>query len=391
MTSAELLFACLRYSVCGTELREAEKSALSGPSLVTLYQLAASHDLAHLVCDALQKNDLLPQDKIGQAFRKQKDLAVYRYIQQSAAFEEISRLFEEAGIVYVPLKGIVIRQYYPEPWMRTSCDLDILVHEEDLERAAALAVERLGYKREGQRGYHDISLYSPAGVHLELHFQIEGRAEELDAVLAQVWENVQPVSGRISHNTMDGAFFMFYHLAHMSHHFITGGCGLRAFIDCYLLMEKLPYDQQHLEAFLETGDIRKFSDAVFSYAATWMGREAFRGSEIDSSVQKYILNGGMYGTLENVIPVQQVRRGGRARNIFNRVWLPYKELQVGYGAPPGRKYLIPFFQIKRWGQLIFKKKRLGYGAKEIMRNVTAPDADRSEMAQILHHLGLTER
>ena len=360
-------------------------------ALATLYRLSASHDLAHLVCDALQKNDLLPQNEIGQAFQKQKDLAVYRYIQQTAAFEEISRVFEEAGVVYVPLKGIVIRQYYPEPWMRTSCDLDILVHEEDLERASELAIDRLGYKRDVHDGYHDISLYSPAGVHLELHFQIKENMKTLDTVLACVWENVQPVEGSAYRSAMSGEFFMFYHLAHMSYHFVSGGCGLRAFVDCHLLSEKQPCDQQHLEALLEAGGIRKFADTAFSYADAWLGCHRFGRSKIDASVQKYILNGGMYGTLENSISVQQAQRGGRARNILNRLWIPYEALQIAYGAPADRKYMIPLYQVKRWTQLVFQKKRLGHGVKEIMRNVTTSDGDRSEIAQILDHLGLTGR
>ncbi|MBO4954226.1 MAG: nucleotidyltransferase family protein, partial [Clostridia bacterium] len=36
-------------------------------------------------------------------------------------------------IDFMPLKGAVIRQYYPEPWMRTSCDIDIHVKKDRLE------------------------------------------------------------------------------------------------------------------------------------------------------------------------------------------------------------------------------------------------------------------
>lgn len=275
--------------------------------------------------------------------------------------------------------------------MRTSCDLDILVREEDLERAARLVADRLDYKRDVQDGYHDISLYSPAGVHLELHFQIRENRKTLDAVLACVWENVQPVMSTTYCGAMNGEFFMFYHLAHMAYHFVSGGCGLRGFVDCYLLSEKQPCDHRHLEALLDAGGIRKFSDTVFSYADAWLGCPQLGSSKIDANIQKYILNGGMYGTLENSIPVQQAQKGGKARNILNRLWLPYEALQMAYGAPADRTYLVPLYQAKRWIQLVFQKKRLGYGVKEIVRNVTTSDGERSEMAQILHHLGLTER
>ena len=52
-----------------------------------------------------------------------------------AEYENLCSAFEKAQIPFLPLKGSVIRKYYPEAWMRTSCDIDILVHDEDVGRA----------------------------------------------------------------------------------------------------------------------------------------------------------------------------------------------------------------------------------------------------------------
>ena len=47
--------------------------------LAKLYKLSKSHDLAHLVGDALIKNDLIEDGEIKAKFQKQIMLAVYEY------------------------------------------------------------------------------------------------------------------------------------------------------------------------------------------------------------------------------------------------------------------------------------------------------------------------
>ena len=53
--------------------------------------------------------------------------------------------------------------------MRISCDIDILVHENDLERATNHLINNLGYSYDG-KGAHDVSLFLDKRVHLELHY-----------------------------------------------------------------------------------------------------------------------------------------------------------------------------------------------------------------------------
>ena len=92
-------------------------------------------------------------------------LVVYRYEKINYELNRLCETLNEVKIPFIPLKGSVIRQYYPEPWMRTSCDIDVLVHEEAVDQTAQIIVEKLGYTYE-KKQYHDISLMSDGGVHL---------------------------------------------------------------------------------------------------------------------------------------------------------------------------------------------------------------------------------
>lgn len=127
--------------ICGTNIDKSQYS-LTDEELVKLYKLSKSHDLAHLIGDVLIKNNLIGDGEIEAKFQNQMMLAVYRYEKINYELGCLREVMNEARIPFIPLKGSVIRQYYPKPWMRTSCDIDVLVHESDLERAAIYNAER---------------------------------------------------------------------------------------------------------------------------------------------------------------------------------------------------------------------------------------------------------
>ena len=105
--------------VCGKEIDKSQQT-LTDEELAKLYKLSKSHDLAHLVGDALLKNDLIGNDEIKAHYHKQVMIAIYRYEKINYELNRLRSALNEAQIPFIPLKGSVLRQYYPEPWMRTS-------------------------------------------------------------------------------------------------------------------------------------------------------------------------------------------------------------------------------------------------------------------------------
>ena len=84
---------------------------------------------------------------------------------------------------------------YPEPWMRTSCDIDILIKKNDMAKATKGLLEA-GFKM-GAESPHDITFITPSGSHIELHHSLieEERVHNLDCVLSKVWENTTAHNG----------------------------------------------------------------------------------------------------------------------------------------------------------------------------------------------------
>ena len=173
---------------------EIDKTFIS-ENLEPLYKLSKVHDMAHIVASALSKLGLLGDDEISKKFAKQQLIAVYRCENADYELQQVSSVFEENGIVFVPLKGSIIRQFYPQEWMRTSCDIDILIKPQDLNKAIDALKEKLSYTVEDEKNYHDVSLFSPSGVHLELHFNIQENMDPLDSVLKNVWDYAVSTNG----------------------------------------------------------------------------------------------------------------------------------------------------------------------------------------------------
>ena len=147
------------------------KQKITPDIFISVYRLAKIHDLAHVIAHFVYQNKIEIGKELQTRLQREEIMSVYRYEQMKHAFGEICSAFNEAEIAYIPLKGAVVRPYYPYESMRTSCDIDILIHENDLETAIR-SLETKGYSC-GTRKFHDVSLYSPNKVHLELHFNIQ--------------------------------------------------------------------------------------------------------------------------------------------------------------------------------------------------------------------------
>jgi len=385
MTVENRLLALLRTGICGTPLAGVSDEPLSTEGLIALYRLSKYHDLAHIVGTVLDENRLLPAEgEVTSAFQKQMMTAVYRSGQMQGALTDICSVLEQAKIPFVPLKGAVIRDYYPAPWMRTSCDVDVLVHEENLEDAIA-ALERIGYRVKGPRNYHDLSLFSATGVHLELHFHIRENMESIDRLLGRVWEYAAPIAPDAYQHRLTNEYFMFHMLAHMAYHFMSGGCGIRPVIDLWIWKNKVGYDADVLKEMCRKCELELFFEEAMRLCAVWFDRE--EGDLLTEQMQAFILRGGVYGSTDNKVTVQHNKSGGRARYILSRIFAPYEMLKYYYPSLQKHKWLLPICQVRRWLRLIWKRS-FKRSAIEVSVGQTV-SRDRAEAtALLLERLGL---
>lgn len=386
-----LTVSTMMLSLSRAALRGEESTLLpqNEQQLAELYAMADRHDIAHLVSLALYRAGCLdPTKGVGAKFQKAQMLALYRYEHQRVALESVCDVLEEEGIDHMPLKGAVLRSLYPEPWMRTSSDIDILIKQEDVSRAEELLGQRLGYEAPTDRTGHDVSFYSPSGVHVELHFDLveeQDTSEAAVALLREVWSHTVPLEGYRYRRAMTDGMFYFYHIAHMAKHVAYSACGVRNFIDLWLLDEQSELHEQERQQLLSRTGLDTFAGIASRLSRAW-----FSGEKLDATGQEladYVLYGASFGTENDYVTVRNMKKQGKLRYMLSRIFMPYDQLVTLYPSLKGRRYLTFFYQLHRLICGLFKGKWRA-GVKELKTNSQISDRQISEMTGLFERLGL---
>ncbi len=360
--------------------------------LIKIYRLSKKHDLAHLVAKGLENAKMFPAGEIGDRYGKAMMTAMFRYERSRAELDRIREVFEENKVRFMPLKGAVIRNMYPEPWLRSSCDIDIFVERDVCVSAAELLSEKLGYDIE-RTASHDIQIYSKDRfVHVELHFDLieSSVMPSASEVLKTVAERSVPVREGSYEMKMSPEIFYFYHIAHTAKHVKHGGCGVRPFIDIFIMDKSGEFEIERCDALLKTGGLYPFAEKARLLAEKW-----FSGKEPDDEgvflLEEYILGAGVYGSSENRMAVGiGKKRAGKIKYLLRRIFMPYEDLCNKYPSLKGRRLLTPIYQIRRiFGFLV--NGRFSRGVKELKKSSSITDEKLSSVDRMFKILGLEDQ
>ena len=258
----KILMNLIKCSIHKENIDVQQYCALSQEEKEQLFQLCSKHSISVIVGDVLGKSKMIEKTPDVKKLINESFMSVYRYEQSQTEIKKITHVLTELKIPYILLKGPRVRKYYPEPWLRTSCDIDILIHEEDLDLAINGLMEKYSYKKQ-ERNYHDVPLVSPNNILLELHFNIKENMDNLDKVLIKVWDYSSPMNkDNCLEYEQSNEFFLFHLLAHTAYHFQHGGCGIRSILDLYLIHHQMPYNNEKLRMLCREAKIETFYEYV---------------------------------------------------------------------------------------------------------------------------------
>lgn len=379
----KLLFALLRKEICG-ETFSADIQNVTAEQYLNLYRISKSHDIAHIVGDALYSLNVGLETEIKSKFQKAQMMAMYRCAQMNYELEQLCTVFEKAKISFMPLKGSIIRKYYAKPEMRTSCDIDIYVKESDLENATSVLISELGYKL-GQKNIYDVSFYANTGVHIELHFALTEHDKKVDKVLETIWDTATKADETEYHYIMSNEMFLLYHIAHVAKHFVYGGCGIKALVDLWIIKNKMGYDESKARKFLQDNGLLDFYIKAISLTEVWF--ENHKHTSILKDMEDYILQGGVYGTLEQQLAMAQNKKGGSFKHLLSKIFLSYDSMLIYYPSLRKCPLLYPFYQVRRWCRIAFcggRKRALN----EMKLNQNLSQLKKEKAKKLIDELGL---
>lgn len=359
-----------------------------------------------------EKLDEFLIEKNSPAYKRLKeayDAELYRSLTFGTDLSRIGMILEKEGIDYIPLKGAIIRDIYPKPWMRTSTDMDILVRDEDLDRAVEAITSQPGFMKVNENGHH-VLIESKTGWIIELHFSLNAGGSKAEKTLRTAWDHAKPfgeiftsgampVSNAFSKSThkyaLEIEFFYTYFIYHLAHHVSDcGGCGIRAILDLYILNEKLGSKlTAQIENMLSQNGLLEFAKKMSAIADLWFGKgvaieEMALAPEQLEEIERFIIIGGTHGTKKSSALASHYASGDKHKK--NRIFLSYESLSRRYRGLQGRRYLTPVYEVKRWASALTtggaKRAKESFALDE---NISEEEASRT--ARIMETIGLGKK
>ena len=382
MTTEDILFALLRSEICGEPVSQEVKVAITQETLKALWEVSNRHGVPHIAGQALSKEGLLKQDEVSQKFQKKTMDAVSVYIHMSHVFHSVCQALEAAQISFIPLKGMELQRWYPEPWLRQCSDIDILVQEENVEAAARVLEEKLGCTR-SKNGTHDISFVFTGGVSIELHFMLieETVSEKQQALLCRIWEVARPIAGNNYRYAMPWKWFLLYHLSHMAKHITRGDCPIKLFADLVIIDRMPEAEPAEKDLLLEEAGLAKFYAMVQDVVNYWFFQVP--ADAVCKSICDFVLGGP-----DMKFVVRRTKKGGRLRYVIHRIFKPYTSLKAMYPVLEKHKWMYPLCQIHRWLRILTGKKQRAQTMREIKGIDAASPEEIEQISFVLKQLEL---
>ena len=338
-----------------------------------IYRLSQFHKIQSLIFHAVQKlpKEQRPPESILKKIQQAGSLEIARDTVQKAAQMELLTAFEKAGIAVLPLKGFLIKQFYPDTSMRMMADLDILFPMEK-EKETEGVLTALGYVCEHKDSHHSVYMRHPF-MNIEMHYNMIGNDSLLDAYYDNIWERLELEPGMSYIYRLKWEDFYIFMIAHLAKHFQSGGSGIRSVIDVQQFLDKMEekLDWKYIDEELRKIELTQFEQHMKNLTAIWFGGE--KETEFYAQLREFIQNSGIYGTLENLGVQRAVRAGrkgwkGKMQMWLNVIFLPYKEMKMQYPYLLKCPVLLPIAWIQRFFRIIFLRRKK---AKRILSSMNA--------------------
>lgn len=294
----------------------------------------------------------IPMDtELMQRYKNQYFRCLMRSEQQMRAVEAIYRAFEENGIDYLPLKGCILKELYPQPEMRIMGDADILIRVEQYDRIRQILPE-LGYGEKGE-SHHEL-VWTSEKLYLELHKYLIAKVEkDFYPYFRDGWGLAVKQEGhRFALREEDVFVFLF---THMTKHYRASGIGARHILDLYVFRRAYPgLEETYIEKAMQKLHLLEFYCNIRRLLAVWF--ENAPSDEKTEFISSYILSGGNWGDLETRMRSDEVKRMGqsdkpnqrRLKSITAAVFPPLEKLQYDYRILFKYPFLYPLFWVPRW-------------------------------------------
>ncbi|MBE6926664.1 MAG: hypothetical protein E7461_07465 [Ruminococcaceae bacterium] len=317
--------------------------------------LSMRHTVAPLVYDGLRKNgswEMLPppgKKILSDAYHT----AIFRDAQFMHLKEQLAEKLTQENVPHIFLKGASLKKDYPEPALRTMCDLDVLAHTEDYPKLDKIAAE-MGAKAEDGDGNHH-SFCFPGNLAVEFHPNLIHHDTPVGTQINPGWQYAATDGTDL---TPEG--FYLNTICHLANHFVSGGAGVRFIADVWVNrnLRKPEANWKTVEKELERFGLLDFARNIEELARCWF--DGGTETPLLQEMGEYILSEGQYGSADRAIRNAAALSPGEsgASALSRRVFPSKEELESKFPWCKGKTLLLPAAWCARCIRVVTKRGSL---------------------------------
>lgn len=365
LPTAEYFLRLVRYGI-GMEKQEAAPP--EKPECVLwedIFRLSESHYLSAVTYCAIRELEHKPEKELLEKWEHAYGVCVHIDVQQAYAWEELKQAFSEKGLKLLPLKGLCIKELYPDPSLRLMSDLDILYEKSRFSEVREALLE-LGYsyRKETAGSNHQVFERAP-DLHVEMHSALLPAVSPFAEYYSDAWSRATPTEEDAVYRFSREDEYVFL-LIHAWKHFHGAGCGARTIADFSLFLGRYKdeLNREYISGEIEKADalaqkngqkkesLAGFEKFLFAKTEQWFYSESIG---LDDSDERLLLS-GVYGRRENVWR-QECEGKGRFRYLLSRAFPPYRVMKASSPVLEKLPFLLPFFWLKRLFRALFFKRK----------------------------------
>lgn len=355
----DMFYLCL----CALKGEKPDSYRVSDMDMEALYKICRGHKVTALVCSALETVITPPE-----CFSEDKVKALRKEMLLDEECRKIAAFMRKNDIFYLPLKGAILKDYYPMPGMREMSDIDIFYDVSYREKIKEFMLSK-GYECAAEVDSHDAYKREPV-YNFEMHQLLFSKAES--EIFYKYYKDIEkrllrdentPCYLRMTHED----FYIFI-ILHEYKHFSAYGTGIRSLLDIIVLLEKFEntLDWGYIRTELEKTGLAEFEEKQRELCKKLIEPHWEENLSLEESAfLSYFFSGGVYGSrTTGIVNKLAGETGSKERKItlwmkmkyvFGRIFPPMEYYRQCYPFFYKHKVLIPFCVIYRVFMAIFRR------------------------------------